>query len=252
MNADIAHPGPNFTGWIEARGDNIPLDEKLLAALNDINRPVLRSLNPQGTINFFARSWRDDPTRIEMHHHLRASVNRCTINYEHFPYPLSNICGTLEMTDGVWTVGKSDTGGQELQGTNDTGFVTCNGSFGPGPRGKQLHLTFTGENVPLEEELRDALPPNMGRLWNSLKPRGAADLAVELTYESTPRRMNIKVRARAKPSLDIGQVFVDRDCFHRSSATFSLVAITYFPSIRFSCSNDLHSENSNAPSVLTA
>jgi hypothetical protein len=201
LNADIARPGPNFTGWIEARGDNIPLDEKLLAALNDINRPVLRSLNPQGTFNFFMRSWRDDPTRMEMHQHLRVSVNRCAINYEHFPYPLGNICGTLEMTDGQWTVGKSESGGLELQGTNDTGFVTCNGSFGPGPQGKQLHLVFTGDNVPLEEELRDALPPNMGRLWNSLKPRGAADLNVELTYDCTPRRMNLKLRARPRPEV---------------------------------------------------
>ncbi|HTU25485.1 MAG TPA: AsmA-like C-terminal region-containing protein [Pirellulales bacterium] len=204
LNADVAHPGPNFTGWIEARGDNIPLDEKLLAALNDINRPVLRSLNPQGSFNFFMRSWRDDPTRPELHQHLRVSVNRCAINYEHFPYPLSNICGTLEMTDGQWTVGHSDSGGQELRGTNDTGFVTCNGSFGPAAGGKRLHLVFTGENVPLEEELRDALPPNMGRLWNSLKPRGAADLNVELTYESQTRRMN--VRLRAKPRAEISSI----------------------------------------------
>jgi hypothetical protein len=201
LNADITQPGPNFSGWVEARGDNIPLDEKLLAALNDINRPVLRSLNPQGTFNFFVRNWRDDPTRTEMHQHLRVSVNRCAINYEHFPYPLSNICGTLEMTDGQWIVGKSESGGLELQGTNDTGFVTCNGSFGPGPHGKQLSLTFTGDNVPLEEELRDALPPNMGRLWNSLKPRGAADLNVELTWESAPRRMNIKLRARPRAEI---------------------------------------------------
>ena len=197
LNVDVSHPGPNFTGWIEARGDNIPLDEKLLAALNDVSRPVLRSLNPQGTFNFFMRSWRDEPERTEMHQHLLVSLNRCTINYDYFPYPLSNICGTLEMLDGKWTLGKPEPG-HELQGTNDTGFVTCHGSLEPGPQGKRLQLTFTGDNVPLEEELRDALPPNMGRLWNSLKPRGAADLNVELTYESAPRRMNVKLRARPR------------------------------------------------------
>ncbi len=39
----------------------------------------------------------------------------------------------------------------------------------------------------------------MGRLWNSLKPRGAADLNVELTYDSAPRKMNVKLRARPRP-----------------------------------------------------
>ena len=38
----------------------------------------------------------------------------------------------------------------------------------------------------------------MGRLWNSLKPRGAADLNVELTYDSAPRKMNVKLRARPR------------------------------------------------------
>jgi AsmA-like C-terminal region len=200
LNADITHPGANFTGWIEARGDLIPLDEKLLAAMNDATRPVIRSLNPQGTFNFFLRAWRDEPERIEMHQHLYVNLNRCAINYDHFPYPLSNIQGRLEMLDGTWTLGKPEAG-QELRGTNDTGLVTCHGKLEPGPHGKQLTLAFDGENVPLEEELRDALPPNMAKLWNSLKPRGAVDLNVDLTYDCQPRQMNIKVRARPRPEI---------------------------------------------------
>ncbi len=201
LNADITHPGPNFTGWIEARGDLIPLDEKLIAAMNDGTRPVIRSLKPQGTLNFYMlayRNDRDEPAQTEMHQHLYVNLNRCSINYDRFPYPLSNITGQLEMLDGTWYLGKTEPG-KELVGANDTGLVTCHGKLEPGPHGKQLTLSFTGKNVPLEEELRDALPPNMGRLWNSLKPRGAVDLNVDLAYDCDQRRMNLRVLASPDP-----------------------------------------------------
>jgi AsmA-like C-terminal region len=159
---------------------------------------VIPSPPPQGTFNFSLRSGRDDPNRAEMQQKLYINLNRCSIRYDRFAYPLSNIQGRLEMVDGAWTLGKPEPG-QQLVGTNDTGLVTCHGMLAPGPGGKQLTLTFSGENVPLEEELRDALPANMARLWNSLKPRGATDLNVDLAYDCTQQRMSLKVRARPRP-----------------------------------------------------
>ncbi len=191
LGVAISNPGPRFTGGIQAEGENIPFDEKLFAALPDGTQPVVRSLNPRGTFNFIAQQWRDDPERAEPHNHLAVTLNRCSLNYERFAYPLGNIRGALEMIDGVWTF-------RDLEGTNDTGLVKCQGSLGPGPDGRLLLLTFVGENVPLEEELRDALPPNMGELWKSLKPRGAVDLNIDLAYDCTARRTSLKLRARPR------------------------------------------------------
>ncbi len=191
LNAAIVNPGPNFTGGIQAEGENIPFDEKLFAALPDGTQPVVRSLSPRGTFNFVAQQWRDDPQRPESHSHLAVTLNRCALNYDRFPYPLGNIRGSLEMIDNVWTF-------RDLEGTNDTGVVHCQGSLGPGPEGRRLVLGFVGENVPLEEELRDALPPNVGELWKSLKPRGAVDLDIDLVYECNARRTNLKLRARPR------------------------------------------------------
>jgi hypothetical protein len=191
INADVIDPGPQFTGSIQAEGDNIPFDEKLFSALQDSSRSVVRALNPRGTFNFFARQWRDDSQRKEVHSHLVLGLNRCTVNYERFPYPLGNIRGAIEMIDGAWTF-------RGLEANNDTGQVTCQGRLTPEGTKRQLQLTFVGENVPLEEELRDALPPNMGRLWNSLKPRGAVDLNIDLVYDCTSKHTNIKLRARPR------------------------------------------------------
>ncbi len=191
LSASLVNPGPRFTGGVQAEGENIPFDEKLFAALPEAAEPVVRSLNPRGTFNFVAQQWRDDPERPETHSHLAVTLNRCGLNYEKFPYPLANIRGSIEMVDNVWTF-------RDLEGTNDTGVVQCQGSLGPAPEGRKLLLTFVGQNVPLEEELRDALPPNVGELWKSLKPRGSIDMHVDLAYDCAARRTSLKLRARPR------------------------------------------------------
>ena len=48
-------------GWTEAKGENLPVDEKLVDAIPGKARAVIRSMDPRGTVNFFARAWREKP-----------------------------------------------------------------------------------------------------------------------------------------------------------------------------------------------
>ena len=43
-------------------------------------------------------------------------------------------------------------------------------------------LHFSAGDVPLEEELRDALRPAMRQVWNVLQPRGIIDLTADMRY----------------------------------------------------------------------
>jgi hypothetical protein len=191
IEAEISHPGPNFSGYVLAQGSDIPLDEKLFAAVPAGAGEVLRSLSPRGTFNFHARQWRDTPESPLVHQHALITLNRCGLNYERFPYPVNNIRGQVELLDGRWTF-------RELAGNNDTGAITCAGELVPAAGGQQLRLTIQGQNVPLEEELRDALPPAMQHLWTSLRPRGAVDLTTELAYHSRSKRMSVELWARPR------------------------------------------------------
>ena len=51
-----ARPFSAATGWLEARGEDIQLDEALLAALPDKYRQLVRSLDPRGRADLY---WRD-------------------------------------------------------------------------------------------------------------------------------------------------------------------------------------------------
>jgi hypothetical protein len=188
LDGEWLHPMTGPVGYLEARGDAVPLDSKLLAALPEETRLVVQALNPRGALNCYARLWRDAPEQ-PLHKHLLIVADRCSIQWEKFPYPLRNICGTLEMFDDSWTF-------RNLEGFNDTGRIVCQGHLTPTLQGKELYLHLTGSDVPLNEVLRDALRPNERQVWDVLRPRGAVDLKkAEVRYLSEQKQLSVDLRA---------------------------------------------------------
>jgi hypothetical protein len=189
LDAEVQNPNTSPSGWFEASGEDLQLDKKLLDALNDKSRAFVSSLNPNGTIDVRrVRVWRDVPGG-PLHKYFVIDLNRCSMRYERFPYPLNNISGTLVMSDGAWTF-------HDLEGTNDTGRVTCEqGWLKPPQQGNELYLRLVGTNVPLEEELRDALRPDIQLAWNNLKPRGTVDLVADVHYLPEQKKLSVSMTA---------------------------------------------------------
>ncbi|HYW78845.1 MAG TPA: hypothetical protein VE890_04675 [Thermoguttaceae bacterium] len=191
VDAEYYHPLDAPVGWFEAKGEGLPIDEKMLDALE--NKPqsqaFVRSLHPTGTIDLFARLQRNEPNG-PVQKTVNITLNRCSVKYEKFPYPIYNIRGTLAMRDDHWTF-------YELVGDNDAGRITCDGTLQRPQDGQRLHLTFTGRDVAIENELRDALvlKPNVQRVWNALQPRGMVDLVAEVDYLPQTKKLSVGLRA---------------------------------------------------------
>ena len=178
-------------GWFEAKGDDIQLDEALISALPEQSRMVVRSLDPRGSVNFFLRLWRrrhGEP----LHQHLLIAANRCSVRYDKFPYPLTNVRGTIEMIDNSWTL-------RDFEANNGAARVTCHGQFAEGLQGKELLLKFVGREVPLDEELRDALNPSFQQVWYDQRPRGSVDLTADVRYLADTKKFTVAVRAEPRP-----------------------------------------------------
>ena len=191
LKGRFLNPGPQFTGWIELQGDKIQFDEKLFAALlKPKSREALRSLNPHGTFNFHVHLQRDDPRIREMHETLKIALNGCSMNYDKFRYELNNLQGALEMHDGQWRSPK-------VVGTHGTGVVTLSGTLATSSTQDFLRVTIYGKNVPLQEELRNALPlTSQQQLWDSLQPYGKIDVnKAEVTYDSRTKKTTVDLRA---------------------------------------------------------
>ncbi|HPP53621.1 MAG TPA: hypothetical protein PK777_11770, partial [Thermoguttaceae bacterium] len=65
----------------------------------------------------------------------------------------------------------------------------------------ELYLNLTAEKVPLDEELRDALPPAAQRLWNQLRPMGQVNLQ-ELEIRYRTGQPAAQVRFTAQPIVE--------------------------------------------------
>jgi hypothetical protein len=191
LEADIDHPLTGAIGRFTARGDDIQVDEALLAALPEKPAGVVRSLHPSGAISFDLRMWRDKPDE-HMHQHLQLATNHCSIRYDRFPYPINEIRGKLEMLDGVWTF-------QNLEGNNDRAKIVCKGSLMPGLHGNELELELVGRDVALKEDLRNALSPHIQQVWRDMQPRGTVDLSATIHYLAEEKKFTVQVHIDPQP-----------------------------------------------------
>lgn len=176
INGTVRNPGPDFDGYVSVKVDAtnpVPIDEKLIAAVPESARNFIQRLNTVGGfVTLDARFERHQGDPPVLHRKLTVGIKDCAVNYDLFPYPLSRINGKVEMVDGQWRV--LDGG---LTGINDSAWIECNGAWGPDESGvMQVALDFIAQDVPLSEELHDALKPEVQSVWDSIRPsRGTVD-----------------------------------------------------------------------------
>ena len=149
MKAKVNRPLHGPTGWFKATGDDIQIDKDIIKALPEKPQEVAQKLDPHGTINFKYHCLRDVADQ-PMHHYLRLNPNGCSICYSNFPYRFNNIRGLLEMRDHFWTF-------RNLTGMNESAKITGKGNLTPSLQGNKFTLNLAANDVPLDQELHNAL-----------------------------------------------------------------------------------------------
>lgn len=181
-------------GWLRCKVDELPVDQKLVSALKPEVREAIGALRARGACNVQALFEQPPPVgggpRPASEYRVQVALNRCALKYQRFPYPLDDVRGTIEVQNGRWTFGP-------LTGSNDTGLVECVGHLEPTLQGSQLVLQLTGNSLPLEEELRDALvDPQQRRLWDDLHPQGAVNVRCQISHLSGQPGLHLWARVR--------------------------------------------------------
>jgi len=162
-----ADPTTRPTGWVEVSGTNIALHAPLLAALPPKAQLFVRSLHPQGLIDFRWRYQRLDPAAERGETALDLKLVDCAMQYERFAYPLEQVRGTVVARNGRYTL--SDLVGRDRQGS---AVVTLQGEADSSDAGLALALTIRGTNVPLDDNLKLALRAQEQQVWSDLRPQG--------------------------------------------------------------------------------
>ncbi len=165
----------------------LPIDNELLRAFAESEQPAIQKLHPvlaslkaSGVADWDIHLHKPDGAgrKFELSR-LEGKVSRGSLNYERFPYYLSDVAGLIEfdrtIADTWWFrnlrgVHASDHGTTQLTG---------HGSFALDPDPEELTLEFTALNVPLDLDLQSAAVkalPELNRAWEELAPSGSADI----------------------------------------------------------------------------
>lgn len=174
------HPGL----WCELHADRLTVDQKLLAALPEAPRQVIGSLHPYGRFGLTATVRRQHGENQPLEKQIRVALDRCSIKYDRFPYPVHNVSGTAELVGDVWEF-------RNLEGNNDTGEIRAHGKLAPIHGALELELHFAGANIALEDELCNALPINVQQLWNNVRPRGMLNARADVRYRTGDHQLQV-------------------------------------------------------------
>ena len=113
---------------------------------------LYQNLSPSGTLSTKLRLYRER-TDERVKYEGTVWVEDARATYHKFPYPLEKIHGTVQFSDELVQL-------TDLRGTGPTGArVALQGAIAPPGAHPAIHLTITGQDVPGDRWLYEALPP---------------------------------------------------------------------------------------------
>jgi hypothetical protein len=172
----------NLTIW----GDDLPLDEKVDAALLSINaeddpadgakyQAIARSFHPTGRGDFKVFVHRD-PKKRQFDNRYVITFHDCAVRYDPFQtegrlpgYRLENVSGVLDLRPPNWVF-------HDFRGTHKgSEFFTSGKCTQVGKDRKQIDVNFVGKNFLLDGEMKDALDTDLRKTWDLFVPEGRVD-----------------------------------------------------------------------------
>lgn len=166
----------NWLGYLECQAAGpVSIDEQLLTALTPKGQSTagaetfIRSLRPSGSVQLTKGVFIRNSEAAPWQKSIDANVYSGSINYRQFEYPIYDIRGHIVCENESWQL-------DQFEGRNDSGRILCSGVWETnGAEGVPFDLYFEALDVPIEEELKLALPSETQFVWDELQPLGAID-----------------------------------------------------------------------------
>ena len=166
ITAEMRTRGPNIGANLTVSGDNIPLDETLIAACPTASQETLRSLNVTGTANMKYETWRVGPLGTPWTWTLDARIPSATMTCRCFPYTVEELSGRVRFDGRQWHF-------EELKGQHGPTQLTASGNYlSHQGRGGHLRLTVANTQGEFQDDLRQAMPESWRKIWGQFSPEG--------------------------------------------------------------------------------
>ena len=187
----VFDPRPGAPGWVEITGQNVDIENRLIEALPKKARNVIQSMHPTGKFNLRWKFAREQAGQLKPNTSLQLELVDCQIKYDKFPYLLSGIDGLILAENDQWTFRNLYSSGSRK--------VQCQGYLRPKGAGKELSLQFTGQQISLDDDLKQALPESVRKAWSEIRPRGRVDLMATVKHETGFTKPSIRATVYPLP-----------------------------------------------------
>ncbi|MEM9701090.1 MAG: AsmA-like C-terminal region-containing protein, partial [Planctomycetota bacterium] len=174
----VRNLGPEFEFRGAGRLVGVPLDRTFRDACPKPARTSVEHLALEGVADAEITLHRPPGPLQPVVWTLRSEVRHASVQAQSFPYRIDGLSGivSFDSREGVWKF-------EELRGVHGAAELAGSASFDLNPRPGRLRMTVTALGTPLDRSLRQALPEEPRRLWDSLAPtRGTADLKIGLGW----------------------------------------------------------------------
>jgi hypothetical protein len=186
IKAAVKGTKPDSTVTVDVWGKNIPLDDKLLRALQTPRNPKLHALaesfHPTGLADFRVHSdWHRDasfPDGGRYDNRYVITFHDAAVLYDKFRYSLDNVSGVLDIRPDHWEF-------HDFRGSHgDCTLFTSGRSWRDVSGREHVEVALSGEGVRLDDDLKNALVrKEMQRVWATFRPEGRIDFDGTLRIE---------------------------------------------------------------------
>ena len=164
----VRKPGPDATYQINISvPGELPIDGKMMKALEaqpKLSR-IIKDFNPTGRVAGTGTIEKQIP-RGAIAKTFDVRLKQCNIRHSKFDYPIHNVSGLVHVENDRYQF-------SELTGNNSSAKINCNGDWNPIDG---LDVRLICNSVPLDDQLRFALRPELREIWQGFRPRGTIDL----------------------------------------------------------------------------
>lgn len=186
----IESPGPRAHVLLDFELGALPIDQKLFDSMPpDMLRTIL-DFRPAGSVRVrdgklerFAPAPGEREGRVD----LRATLDLgapFSFTWVGLPYPVTDVSGQLVIGPGRWEL-------KNLKGWNGLAEVEGNGwieTVGRSRNRFNADISIAARNLPFNEQLKRALPPEWGATWDVLNPTGSTGLDARVTVVDNAQR----------------------------------------------------------------
>jgi hypothetical protein len=196
LTGQLSGPRPDQALNLRLTGTDVPLDEKLIAALPGKYPDIVRQFRATARGDFVAEITQQHGVNLT-ENEFRIDVRDGTVNYTQFPYPVEKVKGRVVIRSHSTNPARPLRPGEPLRPLPDRDEIVFDGLTGihagaavwlngakrpkPGSRDRVLTLHIGGNNCPVDADLRTALRElKLDTVWTTFDPKGTLTFDADL------------------------------------------------------------------------